>query len=166
MPILWHTQMSVPKKLGLVITFATGSAGLIGACLRLALYVHRTYFERRDAMISTKSVALDVIVTYIECGMYLIAACLPSLRAMLAQLHSFLSTNFYSFMQKRFAYLPGDNNGQDRLAGASDKMPADGVFVKLTGIGNLDTLARQGEAIGLGTMPQVRASVSPDPWIN
>ena len=46
MPILWKTHISLPKKIGLMITFATGSIGIISACLRLGFYVDHIYVER------------------------------------------------------------------------------------------------------------------------
>ena len=45
-PILWKTQLSLTKRLGLILTFAAGSAGVIGACLRLGFYIRRTYVVR------------------------------------------------------------------------------------------------------------------------
>ena len=98
------------------------------------------------------SIAVNVIVTYIECGMYLIAACLPSLRIIFVQLQKVLSTTVTSLLQRRRAYPSHEGvgaNSDESLAKASDKMPVDKVFVKLTGIGNLDTLAKEGEEIGI-----------------
>ena len=46
MPILWRTNISRPKKIGLIATFAAASAGIVGASLRLGFYVRRTYVDR------------------------------------------------------------------------------------------------------------------------
>ncbi|KAL9093807.1 MAG: hypothetical protein Q9159_000109 [Coniocarpon cinnabarinum] len=92
MPILWHMHLRRTKKIGLAITFATGSAGAVGACMRLGFYIQRTYVERPGAQQTTSelhvlfpirllfflfekletltrfagSIALDMIVTYLE----------------------------------------------------------------------------------------------------
>ena len=46
LPILWRTRLSIAKRIGLIITFATSSVGIIGPCLRLSIHVHRTYVEQ------------------------------------------------------------------------------------------------------------------------
>ena len=96
--------------------------------------------------------ALEFSVNYLECGMYLIAACMPSLRVLFIELHQLLSNSVTSLLQRRRMY-PSDNNGsavvrQDAEKGL-DKIPADRVFVKLTDIGNLSTLARDCHDIGV-----------------
>ena len=169
-PILWKTQMGVPKKLGLILTFATGSAGCIGACIRLASYIKRVYVVRGGTQVTTSksscitshqkcsianasvgTISVNVIVTYLECGMYLIAACLPSLRILFVRFHKKVTSGFNSLFKGRWVYISDDQHlaglrqGLDR---DSDKILADKLFVKLTNIGNLDTLACQGELIG------------------
>ncbi|KAL9083889.1 MAG: hypothetical protein Q9159_005505 [Coniocarpon cinnabarinum] len=150
-PILWRTQMGVPKKLGLIATFAVGSAGMIGACIRLAYYVRQQY-AKQQIKGTTKAIALDMVVTYIECGMYLIAACLPSLRIVCVQLQKIISSSVNSLWHRRRASRSSNDSGGEGSDGFSDKMPADKVFVKLTGIGKLDTLAREGQKIGHSRM--------------
>ena len=170
MPILWKTQMGVPKKLGLILTFATGSAGCIGACIRLASYIKRVYVVQAGTQATTSksssaslrqncpmanalvgTISLNVIVTYLECGMYLIAACLPSLRILFIHVHKKVTSGFNSLFRGRWVYISDEQllahlgEGPHR---DSDKILADKLFVKLTNIGKLETLARPGEVIG------------------
>ena len=53
MPVLWKTQISILRKLGLMAIFAVGCAGTIGACFRMAFYIHRTYVERQGTKQTT-----------------------------------------------------------------------------------------------------------------
>ena len=41
MPILWKMNISAFKKLGLMVTFAIGCGGIVGACLRCVYHVER-----------------------------------------------------------------------------------------------------------------------------
>lgn len=81
MRTLWRTQMKPAKKLGLMVTFATGSIGMIGACLRLSSYIHVTYIQQPGKDQSTGEFLYLYIPSYsfakafsfycIQCGLYL-----------------------------------------------------------------------------------------------
>ena len=154
MPTLYKMNMARAKKIGVMITFMAGSVGLIGACLRFGFYVQRNYVTRPGRSQSTREYSACVleqsltfiesqvnqnIVTYLECGMYLIAACLPSLRVFVVHIHRILSDGFSSLMQKRRTYT-GSSSRRGRRSW--NKSSAAKIDVKLTGAGNLDTLVR------------------------
>ncbi|KAJ4298933.1 hypothetical protein N0V90_004176 [Kalmusia sp. IMI 367209] len=102
LPILIEMQLKLSKKIGLIITFNTGSMGLIGACIRFGIYVHRNYVVNASAQdTSTTSEAVTTIVSIVEPGMYLIAACLPSMRVLVRELHASLSSGLSSFRERR-----------------------------------------------------------------
>ncbi|OAL46275.1 hypothetical protein IQ07DRAFT_201792 [Pyrenochaeta sp. DS3sAY3a] len=102
LPILIKMQLKLSKKIGLTITFIAGSIGLIGACIRFGVYVHRNYVTNASAlMTSTASEAVTTIVSIVEPGMYLIAACLPSMRVLIRELHTPLSSFLSSFRERR-----------------------------------------------------------------
>ncbi|KAL9054066.1 MAG: hypothetical protein Q9162_004395 [Coniocarpon cinnabarinum] len=161
MPVLYRMHMATPKKLGLLVTFLAGSVGIVGACLRLAFYVHRTYVQRPGADQSTRkfmsstnchrlttagSIAYEVITTYLECGMYLIAACLPSLRPLIVRCHSMLSSSFGSILQRYRHYGAADADGSPSAdEGSHEAKARQRIDVKLTGIGDCDTLVHAGE---------------------
>ena len=96
-------------------------------------------------------IAQDVIVCYLEPEMYLIVACLQFLRVFLRQLHNTLSESSASFLRLRLSVRPTASNSN--LEASSDReswslgrrnlMPM--VEVKLTGQGNLYSLARAGD---------------------
>ena len=85
-----------------------------------------------------------MIVTNIECGMYLIAACLPSLRIVIRSIYTIASNNLTSFVARYRGHA--HDNGQSRVH-ANDKVDTGQktpeVGVKLTGAGKLDTLMRE-----------------------
>jgi hypothetical protein len=102
LPILIKMQLKLSKKIGLTITFIAGSMGLIGACIRFGVYVHRNYVVNASAeMTSTASEAVTTIVSIVEPGMYLIAACLPSMRVLIRELHTPLSSFLSSYRERR-----------------------------------------------------------------
>lgn len=102
LPILIKMQLKQSKKIGLIITFIAGSMGLIGACIRFGIYIHRNYVVNASAQeTSTTSEAVTTIVSIVEPGMYLIAACLPSMRVLVRELHTPLSSILSSFRERR-----------------------------------------------------------------
>ncbi|KAG9231117.1 hypothetical protein BJ875DRAFT_129805 [Amylocarpus encephaloides] len=75
LPVVWKLKMGRAQKIGLTITFVTGSLGIITAIIRLIVF--STLSSDPDFSYS----ATDTVMwTVIEPGIYLIAACLPSLR--------------------------------------------------------------------------------------
>lgn len=79
------------------------------------------------------SIAVDNMVSYIECGMYLIAACLPVLPVIFTHLRDLLGKSIESFLER---YRNENSSGPQ-------------IDFKLTGIGNLNTLQRRGNQVGL-----------------
>lgn len=75
LPTIWHLHTSVNQKIGLTITFLTGSVGIVTAIVRLAVFFTADMF----ADITWHCIEF-LTWTTIEPGIYLIAACLPSLR--------------------------------------------------------------------------------------
>ena len=76
LPMVWRLQhQSRAQKLGLSVVFLTGSMGLVTACLRFAIFFHS------DALRDNTWTSVELCKwTDIEPGIYLIAACMPSLR--------------------------------------------------------------------------------------
>ncbi|CAL8578664.1 hypothetical protein XPA_004431 [Xanthoria parietina] len=147
LPVLWRMQMARTKKLGLTVTFLTGSIGIVGACMRLALYIHRQYVQRPGASQTTKSIAGNVIASYVEPGMYLIAACLPRLRPLITRLHTRLSASLLSLLG-RYNGLNDDSTSvtqgwQGRSSGHRRLAPR--IDIKLTGQGDFDSLTTKKE---------------------
>ena len=98
------------------------------------------------------------MVSYVEPGMYLIAACLPFLRPLFLQPHRVVSSGISrisSFGQRRYA--SGDDVSGSPEGGHGGRMPESlkPVDVKLTGIGNVQSLIRAGDAIVMGSAVEV-----------
>ena len=107
---------------------------------------------------STESIAIDVIVSYLEPGMYLIAACLPRLRALVSRLTATLSASLSSLLAARRrgasgeAHLigmspPKEDPDCDSARSRRSERNAPRVDIKLTGQGNLESLAMAEENI-------------------
>ncbi|MCJ1260736.1 hypothetical protein MMC22_000598 [Lobaria immixta] len=75
LPTIWRLHTSVNQKIGLTMTFLTGSIGIVTAIVRLAVFF-TTDLVSDQPWHSIKWLTM----TTIEPGIYLIAACLPSLR--------------------------------------------------------------------------------------
>ena len=74
-PLIWTPKVTRHQKIGLTLTFLTGSVGLIASAFRFA-----TFF-RNDAMSDGTFSSVELMSwSLIEPGTYLMAACLPSLR--------------------------------------------------------------------------------------
>lgn len=86
LPAIWRLQMSKNQKIGVTITLLTGSFGIITAIVRLIVFITIDVFED----ITWHGIEIMVWTT-IEPGVYLIAACLPSLRSLIKDLSKFLS---------------------------------------------------------------------------
>lgn len=144
LPILWNTQLKTAKKVGLIITFVAGSIGLVGACIRFGKYVHRHYVEAPGVTQTNKSMAIDQIVSYVEPGMYLIAACLPSMRVLVRELHTTLSSGLSSFRERRRGSSGKDSGRSDSegtpLGSADKRRVVPKVDMKLTGMGNITNM--------------------------
>ncbi|KAF2229183.1 hypothetical protein EV356DRAFT_581024 [Viridothelium virens] len=74
---LWKLNISLAKRVGLVLTFSTGSIGLAGSVARWAVYLKGL----NDSGYKLGTVA--TILSLVEPTMYLIAACLPPMRSLL-----------------------------------------------------------------------------------
>ena len=82
--------------------------------------------------------------------MYLIAACLPRLRPLVARLHATLASSFSSLRGKRQesdGFSPSPHRGRGQLSSEHIRL-VPRVDVPLTGQGNLRTLAREFDDMG------------------
>ena len=95
-----------------------------------------------------ESIAIETILSYVEPGMYLIAACLPSLRIVITQVKSFVGDSVES--------LRGWHRSLGRSARSRDASPSQDselrrlrhkIDINLTGQGNLESLARAGDTM-------------------
>ncbi|KNG88224.1 hypothetical protein ANOM_004573 [Aspergillus nomiae NRRL 13137] len=83
MPVLWSLNVSQRLKVGLTITFAVGSIGLVTSVIRFQI------FFRNNAFLDGTWVAVELIIwTQVETGVYLISACLPTYRPLLEHVGS------------------------------------------------------------------------------
>lgn len=102
-------------------------------------------------LVTAESIAVETILSYLEPGMYLIAACLPSLRIVIMQVKTILSESVESLrgwhrslgrsVRSREA-LPSQESRDSELHRLRHKIDID-----LTGQGNLDSLARAGHSM-------------------
>ena len=139
-PLIWTLQATRNQKIGLTLTFLTGSVGLIASIFRF------TTFFQNDAITDGTFASVDLMSwTIIEPGIYLLAACLPPLRPLLHRIAKAVS-HAYSSKQ----WTPKDGDG-DREGSTAD--------IKLQGLGGLRSenhhlpsgfhrLADGGESIG------------------
>ncbi|MCJ1252191.1 hypothetical protein MMC30_009431 [Trapelia coarctata] len=74
LPVIWHLHTNINQKIGLTITFLTGSVGMITAIVRLVSFFGTDPFEDLTYGV------IDITWSFVEPGVYLIASCLPSLR--------------------------------------------------------------------------------------
>ncbi|KAF2490389.1 hypothetical protein BU16DRAFT_596458, partial [Lophium mytilinum] len=104
-PVILKLHVSRNVKAGLAITFATGSIGVVTAIIRFV-----GFFTRDFAKDGTWTATRLIVLSIIEPGLYLIAACLVCLKPVVArvwdksQLSSLLSkrtTTTSSFPQSR-----------------------------------------------------------------
>ncbi|THV51512.1 hypothetical protein BGAL_0108g00080 [Botrytis galanthina] len=78
MRVVWNLHATRRMKIGLTITFAVGSFGLITSIIRF------TTFFRNNSFIDGTWSAVDLIIwTQVEAGVYLISCCLPTWRPLL-----------------------------------------------------------------------------------
>ncbi|TVY45761.1 putative membrane protein [Lachnellula occidentalis] len=82
LPVVYQLKCSKAQKLGVTITFLTASFGLITAIVRFVIFL--TVPLAKDLSYYGGRVT---IWTTVEPGVYLIAACLPSLRPLLGYFH-------------------------------------------------------------------------------
>ena len=80
-PLIWNLQISRNQKIGLTVTFLTGSVGLIASIFRFA-----TFFRNNAISDGTFASVQLMSWTIIEPGIYLMAACLPPLRSIFQRL--------------------------------------------------------------------------------
>ncbi|KUJ10452.1 uncharacterized protein LY89DRAFT_656229 [Mollisia scopiformis] len=78
LPVVWSLHGSRTLQVGIAITFATASVGLIGAILRFV-----GFFNQNEANDFSWDAAPLMVWAVVETGAYLIAACLPSLRPLI-----------------------------------------------------------------------------------
>ena len=80
-PLIWTLQITRNQKIGLTVTFLTGSIGLIASIFRF------TTFFRNNAISDGTFASVELMSwTIIEPGIYLMAACLPTLRPIFQRL--------------------------------------------------------------------------------
>ncbi|KAH7121301.1 hypothetical protein B0J11DRAFT_491377 [Dendryphion nanum] len=78
LPALWQLNLSKRDKVGVVITFCTGSIGLVTSIVRFI------FFMQIDGQTDGAWVAVRLgCVSIAECSIYIIAACLPVYRSLL-----------------------------------------------------------------------------------
>ncbi|MCJ1467260.1 hypothetical protein MMC07_005884 [Pseudocyphellaria aurata] len=75
LPAIWKIQTTKKVKIGLTITFATGNIGVIASIIRFAFF-----FTEDVSQDGTWKAGKLYILSIVETGMYLIAACLPTYR--------------------------------------------------------------------------------------
>ncbi|TVY83364.1 hypothetical protein LSUE1_G002843 [Lachnellula suecica] len=80
LPVVWNLKISTNQRVGVTITFLTGSIGTITGVVRFAKFITLNTPEK-FADFSWYEMEL-VMWTAAESGVYLIAACLPSLRSL------------------------------------------------------------------------------------
>ncbi|KAI0141221.1 hypothetical protein GGR57DRAFT_487590 [Xylariaceae sp. FL1272] len=97
LPVIWTLQMTTKIKIGFSITFAIGSLGLITSILRFIAFNNTNSFV--DA---TWSAVELIIYTRVEPGIYLISACLITLRPLLDK----VNTLFFRKVTSRVAVPP------------------------------------------------------------
>jgi len=77
LPCIWTLQLSKKDKVGLVITFCTGSVGLVTSIVRFT-----TFFETNGQTDSTWTAVKLGAISIAEAGVYLFAACFPTYRTL------------------------------------------------------------------------------------
>ncbi|KAH6693896.1 integral membrane protein [Plectosphaerella plurivora] len=77
---IWGLGLPMPKKIALVGIFAVGSVGIVASIIRAAMFFSTSAFEDR-----TRASVLLVGFSILEASMYIIAACLPHLRPLVAR---------------------------------------------------------------------------------
>lgn len=87
-----------------------------------------------------------------EPGTYLIAACLPTLPIVFAKAHAALNPwkiGLYALVS-RYIHRYRHDPGYDHTREVNDEgKPSPKLNIKLTGAGNLETLARESKTIGI-----------------
>ncbi|CAG8959621.1 hypothetical protein HYFRA_00001524 [Hymenoscyphus fraxineus] len=105
LPVIWRLKMTRNQKIGLTITFLTGSMGIVTAVIRLVV------FQRLSADYDFYWSSTDTVMwTIIEPGIYLIAATLPSLRTLF---NPYIKRLRASTLRKRFSLT--NQSGPDKL---------------------------------------------------
>ncbi|MCJ1250588.1 hypothetical protein MMC30_007816 [Trapelia coarctata] len=128
MPTIWGLQISKFRKLGLTMIFVTGSIGIIGSCVRIySLNEVKTFSDPGDITWNGTSLT---IWTVTEPSMYLIAACLISLRPLLlhltrrARMHRYFnpSSHVHSPDSSKPKNIYGDFKGPRRSGSDPDSI--------------------------------------------
>lgn len=110
-PLIWTLKITRNQKIGLTLTFLTGSVGLIASIFRF------TTFFRNDAITDGTFSSVELMSwTIIEPGIYLMAACLPPLRP-LAQ--RFLKDTVLARLSTK--RISKQNDGSYELSPVNDK---------------------------------------------
>jgi len=81
MPMVWKLHTSKRIKLGLTITFAVGSFGLVTSIIRFT-----TFFQNNSFTDGTYSAVALLTWTQVEAGVYLVSACLPTYKPLLERI--------------------------------------------------------------------------------
>ncbi|KUJ19545.1 uncharacterized protein LY89DRAFT_780467 [Mollisia scopiformis] len=113
LPIIWNLQMSLNKKIGITITLITGSFGIVTAALRFWQFIVLNNNAATSQDLTWYGVDL-IIWQMVEPGVYLIAACLPSLRPLFKPV--FKDFSFHSLRSRILGYVtsnPSSNDSKD-----------------------------------------------------
>ncbi|CAG8976535.1 hypothetical protein HYALB_00011012 [Hymenoscyphus albidus] len=147
LPMIWKLQTSIGQKLGLTATFLAGSIGIITAITRFAIFLGALSHDADTIDISW--VGIDVILwASIEPGVYLIAACLPSLRPLLVATLRDISPGptFHSLRQRIWGGFKGAGRNNSKHT-PRDMRPERAITIRLSDNGKFNRL---GEGDGSG----------------
>ncbi|MCJ1469151.1 hypothetical protein MMC07_007784 [Pseudocyphellaria aurata] len=90
LPVIWHLHVSTMQKIGLIVTFLTGGIGLIASIIRFIIFANSNSEEISDGTWITTDL---MILTCLEPGVYLMAACLPTYRPLVSLVCKFISSS-------------------------------------------------------------------------
>ncbi|KAF2682951.1 hypothetical protein K458DRAFT_432368 [Lentithecium fluviatile CBS 122367] len=82
LPVIWGLQMSQKERIGLTLIFLTGGLGLVTSIIRFTIFFNVKALTNDGTFVSADL----AIWSLVEPGMYLLAACLPTLRPLILKL--------------------------------------------------------------------------------
>ncbi|KAL8818167.1 MAG: hypothetical protein Q9191_008000 [Dirinaria sp. TL-2023a] len=96
LPLVWKLHIGTSQKVGLSLTFLTGSIGIVTSAIHFA-----TFFTRKFFSDPTWDVVPNHMWICVEPGAYFIAAVLPSLRPLIAHLLKNFNIRYSRYMHSR-----------------------------------------------------------------
>lgn len=108
LPVVWSLHVSRTQKFGLTLVFLTGSIGLVASIVRFTIFFNVKALSD-GTFISAKLATWSLV----EPGVYLIAACLPSLRPLLLSLFTHVSSAIDFKHMKRYGSTTASNASRD-----------------------------------------------------